>query len=106
MGHLYTPKAEPKELRVTFTVRLTPEQAKHVKLMADAWNAADKAAGVRRSRKWKSSSVVARLITVGIDDFFDGVKLPPPANDTERAAFIAHCVKVLTGLSGSPQKKK
>jgi hypothetical protein len=102
---LYTPQPESKDIRTTFTVRLTPDQVGYVKLIADAWNAADAAAGVKRSRKWKPSSVVSRLIAVGIDNFFDGVQLKPPETEREREAFIRHCAELLA-KSGSSSKKK
>lgn len=100
------PEPEEKSLRVAFSVRVTPAEHEDIQLIADVWNATDKARGVKRSRKWKPSSVVARLITGGIDNFFDGVKLPRPTTEKERDAFIRRCVDLFVGGAGESPRKK
>lgn len=92
--NLYPVTPEGPRLRVSFTVRLTPEQHRLIGLIADVWNATDAALNLKRRRRWKHSSVIARLVAVGIDNFFDGVKREPPPKGNE-ADFVEHCVRTL-----------
>jgi hypothetical protein len=107
MPSLYPPPPPPKKKRddrVSFTVRLAPAEYAAVQLIAKVWNATDDAMAVKRYRRWKPSSVVARLITIGIEHFFSGVKRPMPRTEEELAQFVEHCVQVLAG-SNSGKKK-
>lgn len=86
------PPAEEPVARTAFTVRLTVEQNDDLQLVADAWNAIDKALGHKRKRKWKPSSVVATFIAAGLDRFWSKASEGRPINKEDRRTFIAKAV--------------
>lgn len=59
--------------RVTTSVRLPKELHADIELIATLWNEFDAALGKKRAKKWKASSVIERLIAVGVDGFWQQV---------------------------------
>lgn len=66
MSRFYPLGEEPKSDRVRVSVRLEEGQSEDLDFVADLWNAYDKALGIKRRHKWKSASVIERLLTVSL----------------------------------------
>ena len=92
----YYPLKEAEGVRTRQSVRLTPEQQADAALIAELWAAFDDALGVERAgRGWTATSVLERLIAVGIDGFWQEVGGRPESSG-DRAEFIRRAVERLT----------
>lgn len=90
--------------RSTTSIRLTEEQRADVEFVAELWNAFDKELEQERAgRKWSATSVLERLIAVGLDGFWAEVG-GRPATQEGREEFIRRAVAHLSARS--PNKKK
>lgn len=78
--------------RVRLSISLTKEQHEQLELVARLWNALDDALERPRGRKWKITSVIERMVVVGLDGFWNEIGgLPPPGADHQ--AFINAAVE-------------
>ena len=78
--------------RIKTSIRLDADQHSDIEFIAQLWNELDAALGKKRSRTWKSASVIERLIAVGIDGFWHQIGGRPPTKEG-RAEFIKQAVK-------------
>lgn len=91
----YYPLHESEEERVRTSIRLTPEQQADAALIAQLWIALDDALGVKRpGKKWSATSVLERLVAVGLDGFWAEVG-GRPSEEEDRAEFIRRAVERL-----------
>lgn len=106
MAQSYYPVGDASEgARVKTSVRLPVEQDADIKLIAQLWNELDKALGRKKSRKWKAASVIERLISVGIDGFWQQVGGRPPTQEG-REDFIRRAVEHLAPETPKKAAKK
>lgn len=80
--------------RIKTSIRLAAEQHQDIEFIAELWNELDAALGKKKARKWKSASVIERLLAVGIDGFWSQIGGRPPTREG-RADFIKQAVKRL-----------
>lgn len=91
----YYPLKDSDGPRTRQSVRLTAEQQSDAKLIADLWSAFDAALDVEREgRGWTPTSVLERLIAVGIDGFWAEVGGRPESME-DRAEFVRRAVEKL-----------
>lgn len=82
MAHDYYPLDDEKRSeRVQTTIRLSPEEDADVELISQIWNGLDELRKVQRSVKWKKSTVMERLIAVGISGFWRSVGGRPKTSE-------------------------
>ncbi len=106
MAASYYPIDEDTESpRVAMTVRMPAEARERLDFMADLWNALDLARGKTDSVKWKPTSVIERLVTVGLKGFEAQIGGWPETDET-RAAMIASAEKVIERLKQAEKLKK
>lgn len=91
----YYPMDAGGDGRIKTSVRLTSEQRADVDLIADLWNGFDAALGRTGGKSWTATSVLERLIAVGIDGFWQEVGGRPESSG-DRAEFIRRAVERLT----------
>jgi hypothetical protein len=95
MAPSYYPFDDEEDVeRVATTVRLRPIQHEDIETISDLWNAMDDALGRKRQKKWKASSVIERLLAVGIDGFWEQVG-GRPSSKADREAFVKQAVEQL-----------
>jgi hypothetical protein len=88
---------DDEEPAVRTTVRLPNSKHERVKYVADLWNALDKAAGKTRAKKWKSASVIERLVSVALDGFAAQIG-GWPATAEQRKEMIRRAGEVMARL--------
>jgi len=92
----YYPMKEVDEVRTRTSIRLTSEQQSDAALIAELWAAFDDALELQRAgRKWTATSVLERLVAVGIDGFWQEVGGRPESTE-DREEFIRRAVERLS----------
>lgn len=79
------------EERVRFSVRLSARQNEDLESIAKLWNEIDLVLERKRPRKWKSASVIERMVQVGIDGFWEQIGGRPPSKEG-RQDFIRKAI--------------
>lgn len=87
--------SDQERISITFTA----QQIEDLKLIAEIWNALDRALGIER-KKWKLQGVVSRLINVGSDAVWQQLG-GRPTTKAERDQFVRDVADRI-----SKQKKK
>lgn len=90
----YPVDEETDSKRVATSVRLQKEQHEDIELIAKLWNEIDEELGRKRPRKWKASSVIERLIAVGIAGFWEQAGARPE-DKADRDQVVAHVIERL-----------
>lgn len=93
----YPMDEEDDSTRVPSTVRLSERDHERIQFMADLWNALDASRDLNRAKKWKASSVIERLVQVGLDGFGAQIGGWPESRD-ERAAMLRRAGEVVNRL--------
>ena len=72
MASGYYPLEEAKEdVRVRTSVRLSKKVQDDVELVAAIWNEFDRILGMKKTTKWKASSVIEQIIERGLERIWD-----------------------------------
>jgi len=89
----YYPLNDETEDRIRTSIQLTQAQRADAALIAQLWQALDEALEIKRpGKKWSATSVLERLVAVGIDGFWAEVG-GRPSDDEDRAEFIRRAVE-------------
>ncbi len=98
----YPEDVAKRSTRVTTSVRLPESEHEQVKFIARLWNAFDQASGRQRNRKWKPASVIAQLVSVGLNGIGSQIGGWPEGKG-EEDALVQHASEVMKRVE---QKKK
>ena len=89
----YYPLNDPDEERIRITIKMTPAQQAEASLIAQLWIALDEELGVKRpGKKWSATSVMERLVAVGLDGFWAEIG-GRPTSEEDRAEFIRRAIE-------------
>lgn len=95
MAPTYFPiEEEDEKKRVPTTVRLMEAKHEDVELIAELWNQMEEELGRKRRRQWRASSVMERLIDVGVAGFWEQVG-GRPEGKADRVELVRRTIERL-----------
>lgn len=89
---LYPLNEDTSPKAVRFSISLNPDQHADLTLVAELWNEFDRILGKERVGKWKLNSVVERMVSVGLAQFWAEIGGRPP-EQAKREEFIRAAVE-------------
>lgn len=103
---LYPLDRAPSKPMTRITVELTEDEKAEIQLVADLWNAFDRARGVKEGRKWERKPVLEQFIRTSLENFWEQIGGKPPTAALRESAIKAAIAKLVAefGEKATPKK--
>lgn len=75
-------------------VHLSDEEVEELQLVADLWNAFDRARKIKRARIWEPKKVMEQFIRAGMEGFWDQIGGKPPTSSLRASTIRAAIAKL------------
>lgn len=94
----------PAQPVTKLAVHMTEEEKADLQLVADLWNAFDRARNIKRSRKWETKKVMEQLVRTGLENFWEQVGGKPETGALRKSAVQAAIDRLEEEFGEKPKK--